>query len=134
MRSKVLQEILDETSKDVKIFVRLYADILKRVHQILEEKDMSQKELADLLAKKPSEISKWLGGNHNFTLRSLAKLQAELGEEIIQVPGYSHKSFTETYFHSSIHMRVVRNTSYNPSTKFEHFDLKTHSKPLSLVS
>ena len=96
MRSKVLQEILDETPKDVKIFVRLYADILKRVHQILEEKEMSQKELAELLAKKPSEISKWLGGNHNFTLRSLAKLQAELGEEIIQVPGYSHLTTSPT--------------------------------------
>ena len=42
------------------------------------------------------EISKWLGGNHNFTLRSLAKLQAELGEEIIQVPGYSHLTTSPT--------------------------------------
>jgi len=34
MRSKVLQKIVDETPKEVKIFVRLYADILKRIHQI----------------------------------------------------------------------------------------------------
>jgi transcriptional regulator with XRE-family HTH domain len=38
------------------------------------------------MGKKPSEISKWLNGEHNFTLRSLAKLEAELGEPIITVP------------------------------------------------
>jgi hypothetical protein len=47
MRSKVLQEILDETPKDVKLVVRRYADSLKRVHQNMEEKEMSQKELAE---------------------------------------------------------------------------------------
>ncbi|MBK8153775.1 MAG: hypothetical protein IPK61_12500 [Saprospiraceae bacterium] len=36
--------------------------------------------------KKPSEISKWLSGEHNFTLRSLAKLSAELGEPLMEVP------------------------------------------------
>jgi len=35
--------------------------------------------------KKPSEINKWLKGNHNLTLKTLAKLEAELGEPIIQV-------------------------------------------------
>lgn len=34
MRSKVLQDIVDETPKEVKIFVRIYADILKRIHQM----------------------------------------------------------------------------------------------------
>jgi transcriptional regulator with XRE-family HTH domain len=134
MRSKVLQDILDETPKDVKIFVRMYADILKRVHQILEEKGMSQKELAERLDKKPSEISKWLGGEHNFTLRSLAKLQAELDEEIIQVPHFHQQIFKETKIHSSMHMRVLRNTTYNPRKAFEHFERKTFGKSLSNVS
>lgn len=35
--------------------------------------------------KKPSEINKWLKGNHNFTLKTIAKLEAELGEPIIEV-------------------------------------------------
>ena len=33
--------------------------------------------------KKPSEINKWVKGNHNLTLKTLAKLEAELGEQII---------------------------------------------------
>ena len=86
MRSKVLQRILDNTPKDVEIFVRLYADLVVRINQLLREKGITQKELADNLDKSPSEISKWLSGDHNFTLRSLAKLSAELGEPLLEVP------------------------------------------------
>ena len=86
MRSKIAQRILDKTPKDVDIFVRLYADIVLRVNQLLKEKGYTQKALAEKLDKKPSEIHKWLNGDHNFTLRSIAKLEAELGEPILQVP------------------------------------------------
>lgn len=50
--------------------------------------------MAEKLDKKPSEISKWLSGEHNFTLRSLAKLSAELGEALLEVP----KKKTQTTF------------------------------------
>ena len=86
MRSKIFQEILDKTPVDVEIYVRLYADLVVRINQILREKGYTQKSLAEKLDKKPSEISKWLSGEHNFTLRSIAKLQAELGEPLLEVP------------------------------------------------
>jgi transcriptional regulator with XRE-family HTH domain len=86
MRSKVLQRILDNTPKDVEIFVDLYADLVVRINQLLRENNISKKELSDKMGKKPSEISKWLSGEHNFTLRSLAKLSAELGEPLLEVP------------------------------------------------
>lgn len=86
MRSKIAQRIMSETPEDTKIFVRKYGDIVVRVYQILREKGLTQKELAEQMCKSQSEISKWLSGDHNFTLRSLAKLEAELGAEIIYVP------------------------------------------------
>ena len=86
MRSKVAQRILNETPEEVRVFVRKYADIVVRVHQLLREKGWSQKDLAEKLEKTPSEVSKWLSGEHNFTLRSLAKLEVELGGSIIYVP------------------------------------------------
>lgn len=78
MRSKIFQEILNESPEDVEIFVRLYADLVVRINQLLRENNISKKQLADKMDKKPSEISKWLSGEHNFTLRSLAKLSTEL--------------------------------------------------------
>lgn len=86
MRNRIAKRILEETPEEVRIFVRKYGDIVVRVHQLLREKGWTQKDLAEKLEKAPSEVSKWLNGDHNFTLRSLAKLEAELGTEIIYVP------------------------------------------------
>ena len=86
MRSKVVDRLLKSTPKDIEVFVDLYADLVVRINEILREKNITQKQLAENLDKRPSEISKWLNGEHNFTLRSLAKLSAELGEPLLVVP------------------------------------------------
>ena len=83
MRSKVAQRIQNETPEEVRIFVRQYTDIVLRIQQILKAKGYTQKDLAEKMNKKPSEINKWLKSSHNLTLKTLAKLEAELGEPII---------------------------------------------------
>lgn len=83
MRSATARRIYDETPEDVKIFGRQYTDIVLRINQILKAKGYTQKDLAEKMNKKPSEINKWLKGSHNLTLKTLAKLEAELGEPII---------------------------------------------------
>lgn len=83
MRSKVAKRIQNETPEDVRIFVRQYTDIVIRINEILRAKGYTQKDLAIKLKKKPSEINKWLKGNHNLTLKTIAKLEAELGEPLI---------------------------------------------------
>ena len=110
MRSRIFQEVLDETPKEVEIFVRLYADLVLKINQILRDKGYTQKSLADKLEKRPSEINRWLSGEHNFTLRSIAKLQAELGEILIEVP--ERKPITEFQGHyqkTTYIMTVYRN-------------------------
>lgn len=86
MRSKIFQTILDETPLETKIYVEKYSDLILRINQILKDKGISQKELAEGMEKKPAEISRWLSGNQNITLRSIAKLEAELGETLIEIP------------------------------------------------
>jgi len=86
MRSKVAQEILEETPEETRIFVRQYADIIVRINDLLRQKGYTQKELAEKMDKKPSEINKWLKGTHNITLKTLAKMEAVLGAPIISVP------------------------------------------------
>jgi transcriptional regulator with XRE-family HTH domain len=83
MRSKVANKILSETPEEVRIFVRQYTDIVLRIHELMQLKGFTQKDLADRMKKKPSEINKWLKGNHNLTLKTIAKLEAELGGPII---------------------------------------------------
>ncbi len=107
MRSKVFQRILDNTPNDVDIFVDWYADLVVRINQLLRENDISKKELAEKMDKKPSEISKWLSGEHNFTLRSLAKLSAELGEPLMEVSKRKPHATFVTGYSRSVHTFVV---------------------------
>lgn len=72
--------------EDVKLFSSIYAELTLKISDALKAGDMTQKDLAEQMGKRPSEISKWLNGGHNFTLRSLCKLQAELGVKLIEVP------------------------------------------------
>lgn len=134
MRSKVFQRILDNTPKDVDIFVDWYADLVVRINQLLRENDISKKELAEKMDKKPSEISKWLNGEHNFTLRSLAKLSAELGEPLMEVPKRkSHAIFISGYSRS-VHTFVVykKNEPAKPSKVIE-WQQANELNPLSNV-
>jgi hypothetical protein len=43
MRSKVAKRILEETPKEVRIFVRQYTDIVMRINQILKARAISKK-------------------------------------------------------------------------------------------
>lgn len=62
--------------------------IAAHITEILERKGWSKADFAFAMGKKNSEISKWLGGCHNFTLSTIAKIEAVLGEDIISVKRY----------------------------------------------
>lgn len=58
-----------------------YLDYSMTVTRIITEKlrseSISQKEFAKSLGKKESQVSEWLSGRHNFTLRTLADISAK---------------------------------------------------------
>ena len=56
-----------------------------KIHTLLTNKGMTQKELAKRMGKTEAEVSVWLSGQHNFTLRTLAKISVVLGEDLIQI-------------------------------------------------
>ena len=59
--------------------------ISDKIHKLLTNRGMTQKELAKKMGKTEAEVSVWLSGQHNFTLRTLAKISAVFGEDLIQV-------------------------------------------------
>ncbi|WP_143960170.1 helix-turn-helix domain-containing protein [Litoribacter populi] len=134
MRSKTVDRLLKSTPKDVEIFVDWYADLVVRINQILRENDISKKELAERMGKKPSEISKWLSGEHNFTLRSLAKLSAELGELLLEVPKRKpHTKFISGYSRSVHTFVVYKKIEQAYSSKVIEWQEVKEIKPLSNV-
>ena len=59
--------------------------IAARMEAIMKAKGISKKQLAELTHKRPSEISKWLSGGHNFTCKTLVLISNAIGEDLIQV-------------------------------------------------
>ncbi len=97
------QASIDAMPDDSRIFVDRSLEIAEHIYQLMEQKGMKQKDLADKLGKSEAEVSKWLAGMHNYTLRSLSKLEAALGATVICTP-------KQTY--SYVPVTVVNKTSF----------------------
>ena len=82
--NKILDEIRGHISPDVKKQLEISVSLANRVYDILEAKGMSQKDLAKLLGKTETEVSRWLSGTHNLTIATIAKISVALGEDIIK--------------------------------------------------
>ena len=86
MASKYLDNALAEVSPENRVFVKKNLDITEEVMAVLARKGMTQRDLALKLGKSEPEVSRMLSGLHNFTLKTIAKLEVALGEDIIQTP------------------------------------------------
>jgi len=68
---------------EVDKFIEKNLAITEKIRMVLEEKSWTFKDLANAMDKSPSEVSKWLSGMHNLTLKSITKLEMVLGIELI---------------------------------------------------
>jgi transcriptional regulator with XRE-family HTH domain len=84
-RSKVLEERREQVNPEVRDSVALSFRIVDRIHDILVEKGLKQKDLALRLGKSEAEISKWMRGTHNFTIDTLVSIEKALDSLIIQI-------------------------------------------------
>mgnify|MGYP000259780518 CR=1 FL=1 len=84
-RSNIIEARRATVSPEVRRRIDLSFLIVDRIHTILEEKGLKQKDLALMLGKSESEISKWMRGTHNFTIETISSIENVLGIPILQV-------------------------------------------------
>lgn len=82
--SNAYTKSVDNIPPEIRKETALKFAVSDRIHSILAKKGMKQKELAKKMRKTEAEVSEWLSGQHNFTLKTLAKISAFLGEDIIE--------------------------------------------------
>ena len=78
-------EILDRTPDSVKEEVSKNVAIAVRIITILRAQGKTRRDLARLLDKSESEITRWLSGFHNLELKTIYKIEQALGENVIEV-------------------------------------------------
>lgn len=80
-----LKDMAAECRQEIKEEVRLTMGISNRLDYLMHQKGISKIELAKALDKRPSEITRWLSGQHNFTLRTIAVLSTFFRTSLIEI-------------------------------------------------
>jgi hypothetical protein len=96
---ELFNKILSQIPKKEKRFKKLSMLVAAAISSAIKNDDKSQKWLADQLNHKESQISKWLAGNHNFTIRTIAEIESVLDVDIITV---NYKNERKAAIHTQI--------------------------------
>ncbi|MDE6684020.1 MAG: helix-turn-helix transcriptional regulator [Duncaniella sp.] len=80
-----LQEIFNEIPTEKREESRLAFAISNRLDTLMKERGLNRKQLAEAIGKRPNEITRWLSGEHNFTISTLSMLSTFFGQPIITV-------------------------------------------------
>ncbi len=73
------------TPQDVKQRIDWSFQIADKIDSVLKERGITQKEFAKQIGRSEAEVCRWVGGTHNFTLATLAKISSALGVPLIHV-------------------------------------------------
>ncbi len=83
--TKSLEEMLGPIPEPIMKETELSFEISDRIYEVMNERGLSKKQLADALGRRPSEITKWLSGQHNFTIATIVMLSTFFGQPIVTV-------------------------------------------------
>jgi len=109
-KNKIISNWLD-TKGDLEIerLVRRNLAIASKVRKVLEDRNLSDKDLANMLRKTQSEVSKWLSGTHNLTQKSIIKMEIALDIQLVYVE----------QVHKYVYLGKIEGTLNNEVEKYE---------------
>lgn len=85
MAKSRFRELLDLVPIETRELVRKQNEIADRIFRTLQQRNCKQKEFAQQLGMKESQLCKILSGNADLTLKTITKIETALQEEIDQV-------------------------------------------------
>lgn len=68
---------------EIEKFIEKNLAITEKVRIAMEQKGWKSQDLAKTMDKNPSEVSKWLTGMHNLTLKSIIKMEIALSIDLV---------------------------------------------------
>lgn len=92
-----LENALSSIDPSIRREVGYSFDIAKRISEILALKHWTQADLARAAGKKKALVSRWLSGTHNFTIQTIAEIEAATGATIISIKKSRSSQTTQGY-------------------------------------
>lgn len=80
-----LQAIFNEIPAEKREETRLSFAISNRLDALMCKRGLNKKQFAEALGRRPNEVTRWLSGEHNFTISTIAMLSTFFGKPIISV-------------------------------------------------
>lgn len=107
--------LTDNGSPEIEKLVEKNLAIAHKIHEMLKERGLKPADLARMLDKKPSEISKCLTGTHTFTTKTITKIETVLGDDIIHIEPQKEFVYLKVYVN---HEDDLEETAFENSEVF----------------
>lgn len=80
---ELIENLLKEISPEEQKLTDRKMLLAVRIDEAMKSKGIKKGQLAQMLGKRPSEVTKWLSGTHNFTVETLWEIGDALGIDLI---------------------------------------------------
>lgn len=77
------KQMVAEVPVSVKQELDLSFAIADKLDMLIKKRGLTKSEFAEAIGKRPSEVTKWLSGQHNFTIRTLSMLSDFFDEALV---------------------------------------------------
>ncbi len=81
--SPIIQEIQREITPHLRQLIHKRMSLAAKIDDVLQGRGLTNQEFAFMMGKKPSEISRWLSGTHNFTTETLWEIERVLNIQLL---------------------------------------------------
>jgi len=113
-RKRYINPLLEEALSHVPAERRREGEIsfgvARRINEVLQTKGWSKTDLAQKTGKDNATISRWMSGQHNFTIRTIAMIENVLGSKILDVkPTYNQRKPAVAKYNTSIRSALYLN-------------------------
>jgi transcriptional regulator with XRE-family HTH domain len=91
-----LEELRNETSPQMSQQISKRMKLATQIDDVLMSRGLTNQEFAFMMGKKPSEITRWLSGTHNFTTETLWEIERVLQIQLLTSSVPAEKIMRET--------------------------------------
>lgn len=81
--SPLIKELKSRIPQNMKESIERRMSLAARIDDVLQARGLTNQEFAFMMGKKPSEISRWLSGTHNFTTETLWDIERVLNIQLL---------------------------------------------------
>lgn len=128
----IIDEIFNGISKEEYELTEKKMLLAARIDDAIKARGWQKQDLAKALHKRPSEISKWLSGTHNFTTETLWEIEKILGTDLINLQEQDAEE-TITRFKPAIFFQQVAEKISTGKYEIHTSDLNIVSEPDSIA-